>query len=62
MLTAKLYSRDRGPGGLFFYVGGPIADDEEGWVDYPLITFEPGDTVGALANYFPTPDSLQGQG
>ena len=44
------------------YVGWPIADDEEGWVDYPLITFEPGDTVGALANYFPTPEWLAAAG
>ena len=27
-----------------------------------MITFEPGDTVGALANYFPTPDHLAGAG
>tara|TARA_Y100001947_G_scaffold143880_1_gene137256 strand:+ start:4603 stop:6462 length:1860 start_codon:yes stop_codon:yes gene_type:complete len=44
------------------YMGWPMADDDEGWVDYPLITFEPGDTAGALANYFPTPEWLAAAG
>ena len=44
------------------YMGWPLADDDEGWVDYPLITFEPGDTAGALANYFPTPEWLAAAG
>ena len=43
------------------YMGWPLADDDEGWVDYPLITFEPGDRVPWQIT-FPRPSGLQRQG
>ena len=44
------------------YIGWPMADDENSLVDHPLVSFQPGDTVGALANYFPTPEWLAAAG
>jgi len=43
------------------YAGWPMAG-EDSWVDFALKSFEPGDTVGALANYFPTPEWLAAAG
>ena len=39
------------------YVGWPVAG-ENSLFDFPLKSFEPGDTAGALSNYFPTPEYL----